>query len=76
MSKSLIHDLERAPLVRRAFEEYATGRFTKEQLLKKVRLWGLTNRRGKPLTSQAIGMLHRAHRTTLACQSAAEAPSA
>ena len=34
MGKSLIDDPERAPLVRRAFEEYSTGRFTKEQLLK------------------------------------------
>jgi hypothetical protein len=57
--KSLTHDPERAPLVRRAFEEYATGQFTKEQLLKQVRTWGLTNRRGRPLTSQAIGMLLR-----------------
>lgn len=57
MGRSLIHDPTRAPLVRRAFEEYATGRYTKEQLLKKVRSWGLTNRRGKPLTSQAIGVL-------------------
>ena len=58
-SKSLMADPERAPLVRRAFEEYATGRFTKEQLLKQVRAWGLTNRRGRPLTSQAIGVLLR-----------------
>lgn len=56
MGKSLMHDPKRAPLVRRAFEEYATGRFTKEQLLKQVRTWGLTNRRDKPLTSQAIGV--------------------
>jgi DNA invertase Pin-like site-specific DNA recombinase len=40
MGKSLMHDLERGPLVRRAFEEYATGRFTKEQLLKRARIWG------------------------------------
>ena len=59
MGKSLMPDPERAPLVRRAFEEYATGRFTKEQLLKQARAWGLTNRRGRPLTSQAIGMLLR-----------------
>ena len=59
MGKSLMPDPERAPLVRRAFEEYATGRFTKEQLLKQARAWGLTNRRGRPLTSQAIGMLVR-----------------
>jgi site-specific DNA recombinase len=56
MGKSLIHDPARAPLVRRAFEDYATGQYTKEQLLKRGRSWGLTNRRGKPLTSQAIGM--------------------
>src|SRR5499433_2849073 len=37
IGKSLIHDPERAPLVRRAFEDYASGRFTKEQLLKHVR---------------------------------------
>ena len=56
MGKRLVHDPERAPLVRRAFENYATGQYTKEQLLKRARAWVLTNRRGKPLTSQAIGM--------------------
>jgi len=59
MGKSLLPDPERAPLVRRAFEKYATARFTKERLLKQARAWGLTNRRGRPLTSQAIGMLLR-----------------
>ena len=59
MGKSLMRDPERAPRVRRAFEEYATGRFTKQQLLKQSRAWGLTNRRGCPLTSQAIGVLLR-----------------
>ena len=59
MGKSLMADPERAPLVRRAFQEYATGRYTKEQLLKQTSVWGLTNRRGRPLTSQAIGMLLR-----------------
>ena len=37
----------------------ATGRFIKQQLLKQSRAWGLTNRRGCPLTSQAIGVLLR-----------------
>ena len=59
MGKSLIHDPARAPLVRRTFEDYATGQYTKEQLLKRARTWGLTNRRGRPLTSQAIGTLLR-----------------
>jgi hypothetical protein len=46
MGKSLMADPERAPLVRRAFEKYAIGRYTKEQLLKQTSAWGLTNRRG------------------------------
>jgi hypothetical protein len=59
MGKSLMPDPERAPLVRRAFQEYATGRHTREQLLKQTSAWGLINRRGRPPTSQAIGMLLR-----------------
>jgi hypothetical protein len=59
MGKSLMADLERASLARRVFEEYATGRYTKEQLLKQARAWGLTNRGGRPLTSQAMGILLR-----------------
>lgn len=50
-------DPERAPIVRRVFEEYATGRYTKQQVLQQARAWGLTNRRGGPLRSQAIGVL-------------------
>jgi site-specific DNA recombinase len=59
MGKSLMPDPERAPIVRRVFEEYATGRFTKQQVLERAQTWGLTNRRGHPLTSQAIGVLLR-----------------
>jgi DNA invertase Pin-like site-specific DNA recombinase len=55
MRKSLMADPDRAPHGRRAFEEYATGRFTKQQVLVQTRAWGLTNRRNRPLTSQAIG---------------------
>jgi hypothetical protein len=32
MGKSLVPDPERPALVRRAFEEYASGQYTKEQL--------------------------------------------
>jgi DNA invertase Pin-like site-specific DNA recombinase len=59
MGKSLMPAPERAPIVRRVFEEYGTGRFTKQQVLEQARTWGLTNRRGRPLTSQAIGVLLR-----------------
>src|SRR5438105_8486349 len=47
--RSLIPDPERAPLVRRAFQEFATGRFTKDEVLKNVNALGLTTRRAGPL---------------------------
>ena len=59
MGKSLMPDPDRAPIVRRVFEEYATGRFSKQQILQQATAWGLRNRRGVPLSSQAIGMLLR-----------------
>ena len=59
MGKSLIPDPERGPIVRRVFQEYASGRFTKQQMLQQATRWGLTNRRGQPLRSQAIGTLLR-----------------
>ena len=58
IGKSLMPDPERAPMVRREFEAYATGRFTKQQVLEQTRM-GLTNRRDRPRTSQAIGTLLR-----------------
>jgi hypothetical protein len=41
MGKSLMHDPERAPLVRRAFKDYATGLIS-EELFHRVQaiLWG------------------------------------
>ena len=40
-------------------QQYATGTYTKQVILQKATQWGLTNRRGEPLTSQVIGMLLR-----------------
>ena len=58
MGKSLIPDPERAPLVRRAFQDFATGRFTKEEVRKAVTALGLKTRRGQPVPSQTFdGML-------------------
>ena len=45
--------------MRHVFEEDDTGRFTRQQVLEQARTWSLTNRRGRPLTSQAIGVLLR-----------------
>jgi hypothetical protein len=58
MGKSLIPDPERAPLVRRAFQDFATGRFTKHEVRKAVNALGLKARRGQPMPSQTFdGML-------------------
>ena len=54
-----MHDPERAPIVRRLFKQCATGTYTTQEILQKATQWGLTNRRGLPLTSQAIAMLLR-----------------
>ena len=59
LRQSLVPDPERAAIVRRLFKHYATGTYTKQQILQKATQWGLTNRRGQPLSSQAIGMLLR-----------------
>src|SRR3954464_12679242 len=45
--RSLIPDPERAPLVRRAFEDFATGHFTKHEVRNNANALGLTTRRGK-----------------------------
>src|SRR6267378_6474352 len=45
--KSLVPDPERAPLVRRAFQDIATGRFTKHEVRKAVIAPGLKTRRGQ-----------------------------
>ena len=52
-------DPEPAAIVRRLFKHYATGTYTKQEILQKATQWGLTNHRGQPLSSQAIGMLLR-----------------
>lgn len=46
---------ERAPIIRKAFEDYATGRFTKRQVLERVTAAALRNRRDKALTAQTAG---------------------
>ena len=59
MGKSLMPDPEQAAIVRRLFKQYATGTDTKQEILQKATQWGLTNRRGQPLSSTAVGMLLR-----------------
>jgi DNA invertase Pin-like site-specific DNA recombinase len=52
--KSLVEDPERAPLVRRAFEQFSTGRYTKQQVLDEVTRLGLRTRRGGKVSSQTF----------------------
>ena len=52
---TIIIDQERAPFIKRLFEEYATGAYTIPQMLAKTREWGLTNSRGNQ------GYLCRSH---------------
>ena len=49
-------DPERAPLIRYAFERYATGEVSVHALREELTAKGLRNRRGKPLT--LTGLLH------------------
>src|SRR6266508_1406695 len=57
--KSLVPDPERAPLVRRAFQEFATGRFTKDEVRRNAISLGLKTRRGKPVPSQTFDAMLR-----------------
>jgi len=45
LCQSLMPDPERAAIVRRIFKQYATGTYTKQEILEKATQWGLTNRR-------------------------------
>ena len=57
--RSLVPDPERASLVRRAFQEFATGRFTKDEVRKNAIALGLTTRRGRPVPSQTFDAMLR-----------------
>ena len=57
--KSLVPDPERAALVKQAFEDFATGRFTKQEVLARVTEVGLRTRRGLVLSPQSFGQMLR-----------------
>src|SRR5262249_33066732 len=54
---SLVHDPERAPLVRQAFERIATGQYTKQEVLAFVTSLGLRTRGDLLLTPQSFGQM-------------------
>ena len=49
-SRTIVPDPDRAPLVRKAFELHATGRYTIDRLAAAVNALGLTGRDGAPLS--------------------------
>ncbi len=57
--KSLIPDPERAPLVRQMFDDFASGRFTKQEVLARVTERGLRTRRGLVVSPQSFGQMLR-----------------
>jgi DNA invertase Pin-like site-specific DNA recombinase len=52
----IVIDPSRAELVRRVFEEYATGAYTLTEIAKKAKDWGLRSKKGYPLNK---AVLHR-----------------
>src|SRR5436190_3929636 len=55
--KSLAPDPDRAPLVTRAFDDFATGQFTKEEVLATITRLGFQTRKGLTLNPQSFGRL-------------------
>jgi site-specific DNA recombinase len=58
-NKTLLHDPERAPIVKMAFDLYATGLYTKEQVRRRATTEGLRTLKGKPLGPEAFGRMLR-----------------
>ncbi len=57
--RSLVHDPDRAELLKRAFEDLATGRYTKQEVIARVTAAGLRSRKGLTLSPQSFGQLMR-----------------
>ena len=58
-STSLVHDPERGPLVRRAFQDLATGRYTKQEVIARATEAGLRSRKGLRISPQSLGQMMR-----------------
>ncbi len=54
---AMVPDPERAPLITLAFKLFATGKYTKRQVLSRVTARGLRTRKGKKLTDQSFEQL-------------------
>ena len=56
---SLVHDPERGALVRQAFEDLATGQYTKQEVIARATEAGLRSRKGLKLSPQSFGQMMR-----------------
>lgn len=56
---SLVHDPERARLIAKAFDDFATGRYTRQAVLANLTAAGLRSRNGKILPPQAFANVLR-----------------
>lgn len=54
LGTSLIADPDRAPLVQRVFDEFSSGRHTKDDVRQRINAAGLRTRRGRPIPSQTF----------------------
>jgi len=53
-TRSIVIDPKRAPIIRRLFENYATGNYSLLDLTKLANEWGLTNRKGNKIHTSLI----------------------
>ena len=58
-NSSLVHDPERGPLVKQAFEDLASGQFTQQEVIRRATDAGLRTRRDRPLSPQTFGNMLR-----------------
>ncbi len=58
-AKAIIPDDQSAPLITQAFEEFVTGVYSREQVLRKMTQLGLRTRKGKGLSSQTFSQTLR-----------------
>jgi site-specific DNA recombinase len=58
-AKTIIPDEQSAPLITQAFEEFATGLYKREELLRKFTQLGLRTKKGKPLSTQTFSQTLR-----------------
>ena len=54
-----MHDPERAPLVRQAFDDLATDQYTKQKVIARATAAGLRSKKGLKLSPQSFGQMMR-----------------